>query len=42
MGNELLFAVKVGYGEKSHEVTRRELQVAYSMFSSYYQEYSHP
>jgi septal ring factor EnvC (AmiA/AmiB activator) len=33
---------KLDMEKKSHEVTRRELQVAYSMLSAYYQEYSHP
>jgi chromosome segregation ATPase len=28
--------------KKTHEVTRRELQVAYSMLSTYYQRFSHP
>jgi hypothetical protein len=28
--------------KKTHEVTRQELQVAYSMLSTYYQRFSHP
>lgn len=33
---------KLDMEKKSHEVTRRELQVAYSMLSTYYQEFSNP
>lgn len=33
---------KLDMEKKSHKVTRWELQVAYSMLSTYYQEFSHP
>jgi hypothetical protein len=32
---------KLDMENKTHEVTHRELQVAYSMLSTYYQEFSH-
>jgi hypothetical protein len=33
---------KLDLEKKTHEVTHRELQVAYSMLSTYYQRFSHP
>jgi hypothetical protein len=33
---------KLDLEKKSHKVTRRELQVSYSMLSTYYQGFSHP
>jgi chromosome segregation ATPase len=33
---------KLDMEKKTHEVTRRELQIAYSMLSVHYQEFSHP
>jgi hypothetical protein len=33
---------KLDMERKTHEVNRRELQVAYSMLSTYHQEFSHP
>jgi hypothetical protein len=33
---------KLDSEKKAHEVTHRELQVVYSMLSTYYQRFSHP
>jgi chromosome segregation ATPase len=33
---------KLDMEKRTHEVTRRELHIAYSMLSTYYQEFSHP